>query len=779
MLSKTAPLNDRLALEFANNALPADLRPSAWISDELREAIETSWQATWSLLFDEPDKPLVGRLARHHRDAIKWHWASRHRLCRQQVRERVLREQLSAADLTDGQRASIERKWREKQPRYLADFPMWSRGHMKSTVARRVAVVDAVISLYYGLGGYCLYFSGTDKKTEKHAISIDRLLKSPRIRQHAPALGQVMREDEREKDKAGRSMGWKATFFYTAANYIFHFGSLQSGLAGGNIDDIRPTLIIPDDIDDRKDSAVVSETNFNLLTTEILPMGAQGTLTFWAQNLISRFSAMYRIYKGHARVLTDRRPSKPVPAIIKSTLRLELRAIKGIVRDVILPGAVATWPWFDIAACQAEINRMGLPAFLRECQHEVEQSTEGLMIHTYDDLVHPISISEFASRYGEKRMPVSWPKEWGNDWARTKTAKHANVAMWRTVSSQNSPLPGFTFYFHPMSFRANAQPEDVAERVLSCLNPYAVEPRNSRLNPVVERLEQKAMTWSDLRRDELTRANALEHAETQLDRIEYERNVLQEIIPQYSEPVLRLHNVVGGVNSHEREDIRLIYNDVYALKCEARNPGKFGGVEQLNRDFAVDYQLDHPFRAGVKGYSRTFIVVPDDLDAEPRLIEAEINGKKTVVTVYPPHAYPDDLSPEDLHDDKLLRYQLRNWRTVEAKITETGERIDEPLKMNDDFGNLAQMFAVAGALPNIPLTPQEEFTMLVEAKMPELAQAETEVVVVDKQMQQQIEAVKMSARVQVAEKYGEDVIGEEEEERFFGVEEDEEDDWWD
>lgn len=721
--------------------MPDDYREPAWMSPELRHAIEKGWDATYSLLFDKPGRPFVSVLARHHREAIKWHWASRHRQCRLEAQKRQVREN-EQHGLVDNATANRQIALLEatQSPQYLAYFSIWSRGHMKSTVAKRIAIVDAIISVYYNVGGYCLYFSGTDDKTSKHAISIDKLLQSC-VRAHMPALAEVNKSKE-----GGRTLGWKATFFYTRAGYVFHFGSLQSGLAGGNIDDIRPTLIVPDDIDDRKDSPVISEKNFNLLTSEILPMGAQGTLTFWAQNLISRYSAMYRVYSRRAKVLTNRKPTQAIPAIRPETLVWDVQTIGGIVRDIILPGAVPTWPYFDIPACQDEVNRFGRPAFERECQHSVEMSTEGLMIHTYDDLIHPISLSEFESVYGTRRMPMAWPKEWGNDWARTKTAKHANVAMWRTVSSQNTAKPGFTFYFHPMSFKANAQPEDVAERVLSCLDPFVTALPGTRITPIAIK-DQRRRKWAELRRDELIRANALEHTSSQLERIEFERAALQEIFPKYTEPLLLRHHVVGGVNSHEREDIRLIYNEVYGMQCQAANPGKFGGIEQLNRDFAVDRKLDHPFRPGLKGYSRTFVVCPDDTSREPRII----NGVK----VYSPEPFPDELTPDDLHDDNLYRYQLMNWRSRESKITESGETIDEVLKMNDDFGNLHQFFATNGALLNEPLTVKEEFHMLMEKHIPK-ADPETGEFHMDKIKQQQFEAARVRAEQQLRDKHGDE-----------------------
>lgn len=706
---------------------PDKIEATPLLSDEMRTAIATGWRAAYALAFNNLDRKapdFVANLAPHHRRAIKWHWMARHMICRALV----------IIGYT-------------KRPRWFAYFPIFSRGHMKSTLARYIAIMDALISLYYGVPGYCLYFSGSNDKVIGHAKSIGMILKSHRMRTHAPLLSQVKRIDESERDDKGRSMGWKATFFYTAGNYIFHFSSLQSGLAGANFENIRITMMIPDDIDDRDDSPVQAESNLKRLTTEILPMGSSGTLTFWAQNLISRYSCMFRIYKGHKRVLTNRMKAIPIPAIRPETFRTDVATIDGTVRDIILPGAVPTWPQgMPIESCQEELNRIGLPSFEKECMHMVEQSTEGLMIHTYDDLIHPISLSEFESVYGTRRMPMAWPKEWGNDWARTKTAKHANVAMWRTVSSQNTAKPGFTFYFHPMSFKANAQPEDVAERVLSCLDPFVTALPGTRITPIAIK-DQRRRKWAELRRDELIRANALEHTSSQLERIEFERAALQEIFPKYTEPLLLRHHVVGGVNSHEREDIRLIYNEVYGMQCQAANPGKFGGIEQLNRDFAVDRKLDHPFRPGIKGYSRTFVVCPDDTTKEPRII----NGVK----VYSPEPFPDELTPDDLHDDKLYRYQLMNWRSRESKITESGETIDEVLKMNDDFGNLHQFFATNGALLNEPLTVKEEFQMLMEKHIPK-ADPETGEFHMDKIKQQQFEAARVRAEQQLRDKHGDE-----------------------
>jgi hypothetical protein len=641
-LQRYAPINQRLGV--------VKIKPT--VSAEMRELIKKGWRAVYSELFDTEEKPFVARLAPHHIRAIKWHWISRHRVLRGQ------------------------------KPKYYSYFPIFSRGHMKSTLARRIAVVDAILSLYYGQGGYCLYFSGTDKKTESHAKTIDLLLKSEPVRKHAPQLSQV-----RKNEEGGRSLGWKATLFYTAAGYVFHFGSLQSGLAGGNHDDIRPTMMIPDDIDDRSDSPVIAKKNFELFTTEILPMGAHGTLTFFAQNLINRYSIMYRIHSGQARVLTDRMPAVPIPAIIG--LKTEIRTVNGIVRDIIIEGT-PTWDYFDIEACQNEINRIGLPAFLRECQHEVEQSREGLLLKNYDDSIHVITESEFEKVFGVRGMPKYWYKDLAHDWARTKTEFHANVALFLATSPQNSPLPGFQFIFHPMSFEEDVQPETVAERILNCLSP------------TVE-IGAQAYTWQEIIKMALTRENVGKFIGKTTEYIKATRKAIASFVPKFSKPLLESWRINRSRMSHEAAAQRIIYNDCFGFGFIGVNPGADGGIDFIDAAFKIDKTLPHPFRPDKLGYTRMFLVVPDH-------------------KLKPAAA----LKPDELHDHDLFRYQMKNWRTRPPKLTETGEQIDQILKANDDFGNALMMLFYDAAFENTPLTEAEEVEVYLSHEKPELSSAALE-----------------------------------------------------
>jgi hypothetical protein len=692
--SDTIPLDLGTQLEQEPAAQPTNneiLGIEPWkLSDELRTAIATGWRATYALLFDKAERPFVANLGRHHRRAIKWHWASRHRVCKTNRWELDERASFVNGGLTREEfEATIREYLDTHRPQWYAYFPIWSRGHMKSTIARRIAVVDALISMYYKLPGYCLYFSGTDAKTEKHALSIEALLRS--IREHAPALAAVKRSDV-----GGKSLGWKASFLNTAANYVYHFGSLQSGLAGANLEDVRPTMMIPDDIDDRKDSVVMSEKNFQLLTTEILPMGSKGTLTLWAQNLITRFSSMYRIYKQQAKVLVNRMAAKPIPAV--EGIVWDVQTVDGIVRDVIV-GGTPTWPYFSLEDCQDEVNRIGKPAFLSECQHQVEAAREGLLLKNYEDKLHVISESEFASRYGSLDAWRLFNKWIYHDWARTKSEFHANIAGFLAVASAGGFLPGAKFLFHPMSFPAASAAHDVAERILSKLSPMTIAADDG-----------KRYTWQELRVDEFKRNRVHDHVGTVKEKLAFENDVIAKLIPKYSKPLLDSWNVRGGAMSHSEDTIREILN-AYGIRLTPSNPAQYEEIDNIDRDFLVDYAEEHPFRPGVMGYTRMFIVVPDWKDCP----EAEIRiDERTGKKIYPPVPCPDDLSPENLHDEALMRYQFMNWRTRPPTLTETGEQIDGILKLNDDFGQGLQMLYKAKRITNVPLDEKA----VVEAHTP-------------------------------------------------------------
>jgi hypothetical protein len=207
---------------------------------KLKELINQGWLATYAELFgqsfiDSLDSAETSD--RHHSEAIEWHFQSRISLC-------------------EGRRPDDD---------YFVYFPTWSRGNLKTTIGRAMLIVDALISFAYDIQGYALIPGGTKKKVRGTAISLETSLHNPKIKEYCPELSQV------DKNEYGHSKGWTADFIKTKSGYVFHFIGLDEGVAGANVENIRPTFIMPDDIDSREDSPVIAETRFHVFTSEILP----------------------------------------------------------------------------------------------------------------------------------------------------------------------------------------------------------------------------------------------------------------------------------------------------------------------------------------------------------------------------------------------------------------------------------------------------------------------------------------------------------------------------
>jgi hypothetical protein len=648
-------LISNLAVEIGLEADEAEAS-AAGVSDELLDAIHHGWQATYALLFGQA---FIDSMGDHHKEAVVWHWESR--------------------------LAFLE----NRRPDYLAYFPIWPRGHLKSTLAEHMVVIDAVLSVAFAQPGFALYIGREHKKVQENISNIENLLCSPAIIDNAPALSKVARNEETNRKKE-----WTATFLFTAGGYVVKAGTTDSAQAGSRIGQTRPTLIVPDDIDGREDSAVITKKRLKRLTGEILPMRQSNTLVYFAQNLISRYSVMYQIHKQKVRVLTNRKPTKEVPAVINPVFGR--RTVGGIVQDYLISGKT-TWHVWDHARINDEIQTYGLEAFKAECQHDVDTAHIGLFHKAYDDEVHPISYSQFASVYGARDAWKNWFKVAFSDWARTKTKYHANIGGYLAVSNQNTTPSGFTFLI-PFSFRADAQVVDVAERFLTELTPYAYGENGNR------------KTWHDLIEEAWKRTNAQQHFKDLSERMAFEANYYSRLIPKYSRKVLSAYRVGPSVNSHSEDKVRDMLNTGFGFRFQPSNPGKTEALEEIDQAMRVDYESDHAFKPGVKGYTRWYVLCPDDTTKQAEVIND--------VEVYPPAPYPDALEPDELQDSDLFRYQMCNRKFKEPKLTEGGETIDEPEKTNDDFGQGLQMVYLKGLLRNIVMTANEKAQAEINATMP-------------------------------------------------------------
>jgi hypothetical protein len=347
-----------------------------------------------------------------------------------------------------------------------------------------------------------------------------------------------------------------------------------------------------------------------------------------------------------------------------------------------IESCVPTWPDTDLAKARRFLAKSGRSAFLAEYQHDFTIEQTERVLNNWDDDVHVITKSQFAAVFGTRQIPRRWYKYAGNDWSRTKSAYHANVAAFLAVSGQSERLPGFIFMYDAMSFEAGTEADDVGLALLKAISP-TVEVGSSQ------------QSWDDLVSASLSRNGLEQFIQSPTKLLKKRREVLALIIPPYVRKILSAHNYRNFRGSHEENKNALeIYRDVYGLPFTPCNPGENGGLEWINHHQKVDYERPHPFKADVMGYSRFFLIVDDE------------NAP-----------YPAALTPDKLHGSDLARYQFKHWRNRPVKLTEAGAIERGPMKMNDDFGNLLMFLFHDNSVEAAPMTEQERHECQLDPRL--------------------------------------------------------------
>lgn len=523
-----------------------------------------------------------------------------------------------------------------------AFMSVWPRGAGKSSMSRLAPIAEAAL-----LGqGYCLYLGGSQDQANKHLTSIETLLTSERVRYYYPQLARP-RVGNTDKNKA-----WNQKMLHTQSGYVLQGIGLDVGIRGANIDDMRVSLLIPDDIDDRSDTALQSEQKLDKFLHSVLPTKKAGTIFICSQNLVLETGVINRIVTGEVQALANARISGPHKRV--ENLVTEQQTINGRQRDIVISGDV-TWPGNDsLERVQEDIDTVTLIVFMREYQHDLAVDRAGLVLSRWEDRVHVITESQFHSVFGYRAPPAHWNKYVGHDWAKTKSAHHANVCIKVAVSGQNEPLPGCLFLYDAMSFAEGTAADDVAVRILKSITPT-----------VNVRGQEK--DWDQVLRAELQRDNLDEFVASATDLITARRAVLAKLIPKIIAPQIKARHYRQFRMSHEMKDVRNVYRMIYGLPFSGTNPRREGGIEFLNHYLRVDMKRAHPFKDQM-GWSQMYLIVPDEKEG-----------------------YPLVLRPDTLHDSDLIRYQFKHWRYSVPHLTATGIVEHGPMKLSDDFGNALMM----------------------------------------------------------------------------------------
>lgn len=244
---------------------------------------------------------------------------------------------------------------------------IWPREGGKSTSAELATVALGA----RGIRHYAWYVRETQEQADGSVTNIMDMLESASIEQYYPQLAK------RELGKYGRPRSWRRQRLRTASGFVVDAIGLDTARRGAKVKEKRPDFMIFDDIDGKHDSLKVTRKKIEIVTTSLLPAGAQDVAVLAIQNLIipqGIFSRLAGMADEAADFLADRAVSGPYPAVENA----EVEQQDG--RFVLIDGN-PTWSGQDLATCQQNIDTWGYSAWLQEAQHEVDAPPGGIWDH--------------------------------------------------------------------------------------------------------------------------------------------------------------------------------------------------------------------------------------------------------------------------------------------------------------------------------------------------------------------------------------------------------------
>lgn len=248
---------------------------------------------------------------------------------------------------------------------------IWPRGGAKSSTAEMlVAMLGAT-----GRRKYALYVRSSQEQANGSVQNIASLLQSPLFAKHYPEVAKPM------INQFGQRRGWRQNRLITNSGFTIDAFGLDAALRGIKVDEMRPDLIIFDDIDEKHDSLSAIEKKIATITTSIMPAGSGDAVILAIQNMIRDDGFFGRMAKGDADYMRDAIVSGPIPAIegLEYEEIWDEEANRYVYKIV---AGTPTWAGQDIATSETQMTRWGLSAFLIEAQHEINYDEGG----TYQDV---------------------------------------------------------------------------------------------------------------------------------------------------------------------------------------------------------------------------------------------------------------------------------------------------------------------------------------------------------------------------------------------------------
>lgn len=273
-------------------------------------------------------------------------------------------------------------KWVERcQPeRSASGVFVWPRGFSKTTNGRRTPIKLATQGYKY-----VLYVQGTQAQADDSVQNIGLILEHPNIAKYYPSLS------DRKVGKHGTSQGWRRSRVWTRSGLVVDAAGLDTAVRGLLLEDLRPDVIIFDDIDEKLDTLKTTEKKLKVIQNSIIPAGAPSRVIMFLQNIINPHGVVTRLANANpeypAEFLMDRHISGPHPAI--EGFEYETRRDANHKPHHYIIGGRSTWEDArPIPVLEAELNDIGPAAFIEEKQNEIGTS-KGTLYKDYDFHVIP------------------------------------------------------------------------------------------------------------------------------------------------------------------------------------------------------------------------------------------------------------------------------------------------------------------------------------------------------------------------------------------------------
>ncbi len=215
---------------------------------------------------------------------------------------------------------------------------------------------------------YALWIAETQQQADDHVGNVAGMLESPVFALAYPEAAT------RKVGKYGNSQGWRRNRLRTASGFTLDAIGLDTAARGVKLDEARPDLLCCDDLDGKLDTPAATEKKLTTLTHTLIPAGSDAPAVLAGQNLVIPDGIFARLADGRADFLADRIVSGPHPAV--RNLTHEQRDGRTVVT-----GGEPTWAAMGLDIAQAEIDEMGLTAYLAEKQHDVSAPSGGLFEH--------------------------------------------------------------------------------------------------------------------------------------------------------------------------------------------------------------------------------------------------------------------------------------------------------------------------------------------------------------------------------------------------------------